>query len=206
MNPVLYHIHDPMCSWCYAYKPTLDKLREHLDKDIVFKHVVGGLAKHNEEPMPKDQREMIESIWYQIEKEVGTKFNHDFWKDCTPRRSTYLACEATMIAREYKKEDKMIEAIQEAYYKNAQNPSDLGTLCKLASNIGIDENNFKTKLINQNMDKKLHQELDFRRYLEVRVFPSLVLVHNNVKYPIKIYYNDYEKSLEQINNITNEII
>ena len=25
----LYHVHDPMCSWCYAFKPTLDELRKN---------------------------------------------------------------------------------------------------------------------------------------------------------------------------------
>ena len=72
----------------------------------------------------------IENIWYEIEKDTGTKFNHDFWKKCFPRRSTYLAYEATILARYENKEEEMIKAIQEAYYQKAMNPSDLTTLIK----------------------------------------------------------------------------
>ena len=133
----LYHVHDPMCSWCYAFKPTLDELRKNLDTNIKIQHVVGGLAKHSDEIMPEDMQDKIQNIWFEIEKTVGTKFNHDFWDKCLPRRSTYLACQATMLARYDNKEDEMIEAIQKAYYQNAQNPSDASTLIKLAKQIGI---------------------------------------------------------------------
>ena len=33
----LYHVHDPMCSWCYAFKPTLDELRKNLDSRATCK-------------------------------------------------------------------------------------------------------------------------------------------------------------------------
>lgn len=139
----LYHVHDPMCSWCYAFKPTLDELKRNLDTNIKIQHVVGGLAKHSDEIMPEDMQDKIQNIWFEIEKTVGTKFNHDFWNKCLPRRSTYLACQATMLARYDNKEDEMIEAIQKAYYQNAQNPSDASTLIKLAKQIGMDEKKFE---------------------------------------------------------------
>ena len=85
----------------------------------------------------------IENIWYEIEKDTGTKFNHDFWKKCFPRRSTYLAYEATILARYENKEEEMIKAIQEAYYQKAMNPSDATTLISLAKQIGMDEKNLK---------------------------------------------------------------
>ncbi|MBE8572891.1 DsbA family protein, partial [Vibrio sp. OPT46] len=30
MDIKLYYVHDPMCSWCWGYKPTLDKLKQQL--------------------------------------------------------------------------------------------------------------------------------------------------------------------------------
>lgn len=64
----LYYVHDPMCSWCYAFKSTLDTLKKHLDSNIKLVYVVGGLASHSDEIMPKDMQEKIEDIWYEIEK------------------------------------------------------------------------------------------------------------------------------------------
>ncbi len=197
----LYHVHDPMCSWCYAFKPTLDELRKHLADNIKLVHVVGGLAKHSDEVMPKDMQEKIEDIWYEIEDVVGTKFNHDFWKDCLPRRSTYLACKATILARAEDKEDEMIEAIQEAYYQKALNPSDASTLIELAKNIGMDEKKFEEDLKSEKIEVDLQNELNFRRSLNVRSFPSLILKYKKELYPINIKYNDYESMLNQINDM-----
>ncbi|QKF66928.1 DsbA family protein, FrnE-like subfamily [Arcobacter venerupis] len=197
----LYHVHDPMCSWCYAFKPTLDELRKYLADNIKLVHVVGGLAKHSDEIMPKEMQEKIEAIWYEIEDVVGTKFNHDFWKECKPRRSTYLACQATILARDEDKEDEMIEAIQEAYYQKALNPSDASTLIELAKNIGMDEKKFEEDLKSQKIEEDLQNELNFRRSLNVRSFPSLILKSEKELYPINIKYNDYESMLNQINNI-----
>ena len=197
----LYHVHDPMCSWCYAFKPTLDELRKHLADNIKLVHVVGGLAKHSDEIMPQEMQEKIEAIWYEIEDVVGIKFNHDFWKDCLPRRSTYLACQATILARAQNKEDEMIEAIQEAYYQKALNPSDASTLMKLAKNIGMDEKKFEEDLKSQKIEEDLQNELNFRRSLNVRSFPSLILKYKKELYPINIKYNDYESMLNQINDM-----
>ncbi|MDF4306582.1 DsbA family protein, partial [Vibrio parahaemolyticus] len=27
MDIKLYYVHDPMCSWCWGYKPTIEKLK-----------------------------------------------------------------------------------------------------------------------------------------------------------------------------------
>lgn len=197
----LYHVHDPMCSWCYAFKPTLDELRKNLGENLKLVHVVGGLAKHSDEIMPKDMQEKIESIWYEIEDVVGTKFNHDFWKDCLPRRSTYLACQATILARYEGKEDEMIEAIQEAYYKKAKNPSDASTLIELAKQIGMDEKKFEEDLKSQKIEDDLQNELNLRRSLYVKSFPSLILKYKKELYPINIKYNDYKTMLNQINDM-----
>ena len=198
----LYHVHDPMCSWCYAFKPTLDELRKKLNNNVKLVHVVGGLAKHSQEAMLKEQQETIENIWYQIEKEIGTKFNHDFWKNCEARRSTYLSCQATMLARYENKEDEMIEAIQEAYYLNAQNPSNADTLIALAKDIGMDEKKFELDLKSQKIEDELQEELNFRRSLYVRSFPSLVLKYKKETYPINIKFGDSDFMLKQINNMT----
>lgn len=72
-----------MCSWCWGYKPTLDKLKQQLPGVIQFEYVVGGLAPDTNLPMPPEMQQKLEGIWKQIERQLGTKFNYDFWKLCT---------------------------------------------------------------------------------------------------------------------------
>jgi putative protein-disulfide isomerase len=190
-----------MCSWCYAFKPTLDELRKNLKENIKLVHVVGGLAKHSNEDMPQDQQKMISNIWHEIEEKVGTKFNHDFWKNCKPRRSTYLSCQATMLARYENKEDQMIEAIQEAYYLKSMNPSDSSTLVQLAKEIGMDEVKFEKDLHSSKIEEDLMNELNLRRSIHVRSFPSLVLKYKKETYPINIKFGDHKEMLRQIEDM-----
>lgn len=201
----LYYVHDPMCSWCYAFKETLKELKEILPKNIELIYVVGGLAKHSDEVMPKFQQEMIENIWHEIANKVGTKFNHDFWKNCTPKRSTYLSCKATILARHENKEEQMIEAIQEAYYLKAMNPSEVSTLVEIAKQIEMDEKKFQENLLSEEIEEELNKELEFRRKLYVNAFPSLVLKYKKELYPINIKYNEAALILKQIENLSKNI-
>lgn len=197
----LIYIHDPMCSWCWGYAPTWLKLKEQLEHKIIVEYKVGGLAADSQQPMPKAMKEMLEDTWHKIQKQLGTQFNYDFWRNCEPRRSTYPACRAALIARKTNKEAQMIEAIQHAYYLNAQNPSDEATLVALAKSIGLDEEGFTNELISSSLNNELGDELAFVNALPINGFPSLVLIHNNSYYPIGVNYTDWQSSYSQILNI-----
>lgn len=205
MKYTLYYVHDPMCSWCYAFKPTLDKIKKKLKNNINLVYIVGGLAKHSQEPMPHEMRKKIEDIWYEIENQVGTKFNHDFWEKCTPRRSTYVACQTTMLARADNKEDEMLNSIQNAYYQRAMNPSDIDTLALLAEEIGMNKEKFIKDIKSEEIEKQLQDELNIRRSLNVRVFPSLILEYEKELYSIDIKYNDSDSMIKQINDTVENV-
>ncbi len=202
MLATLYYIHDPMCSWCYAFKPMLDDIKTKLSKEINLVYVCGGLAKHTDEPMPKDQQEKIKSIWKQIEQEVGVRFNYDFWDKNTPHRATYLACQALILARQHNKEEAMLEARRKAYYQRALNPSKSEVLVKLAHEIGLDKKHFETHLNTQETQELLENDLNLRRKLGVRVFPTLLLKYKKESYPITIDFKESSKMLEQIEDLS----
>jgi len=190
---ILYYIHDPMCSWCWAFAPTWEKIQQQIPEKISIKYVLGGLAPDNDEPMPKALQNQIAAYWKTIEKKVpGTRFNHDFWNECSPKRSTYPACRAVIATKKQKSsaENKMINAIQTAYYLNAQNPSDLDTLISLANTLGLNVEQFKADINSEETRNQLLQEIGFSQQIGARGFPSLVLEQNNQHYFIPINYND----------------
>ncbi|HBY85858.1 MAG TPA: DsbA family protein, partial [Colwellia sp.] len=133
MSTKLYYIYDPMCSWCWGYRPVWDLLQQHLPKSIAVEYVVGGLAADSDSAMPIAQQQMIQNHWRTIEQKLGTRFNHDFWRDNTPRRSTYNACRAAIAANKQSCQEPMIDAIQQAYYLRALNPSDVDVLVRVAT-------------------------------------------------------------------------
>lgn len=205
MKSKLYYIHDPMCSWCYAFKKDYDELLTLLPTNIVVENIVGGLAKETDEIMPIEMQNKIESIWYEIEEKTGTKFNHNFWKTCKPRRDTYKACKAVLCAKEQNKEIEMINAIQKAYYLEAKNPSDIETLLNLANDLQLDFEKFKSDLLEGKGEELLEKDLEKRRKLKVFSFPTLILQYKKELYPIQIEFNNTQKMLDQIENLSSNI-
>jgi putative protein-disulfide isomerase len=97
-------------------------------------------------------QQKIQQTWRRIEQTVpNMQFNYDFWIINNPVRSTYPACRAVLAARQHgaNYEDKMIGAIQTAYYQKAKNPSLESTLLECALEVGLDANRFADDLRNE---------------------------------------------------------
>ncbi len=201
MPKTLYYVHDPMCSWCWAFRPALNSLIEKLPKEINIIRLLGGLAPDSDITMPNNIREYILQNWRAIEEKVPeTKFNYDFWTKCKPRRSTYPACRAVIAARKQnsKFDIAMTLAIQKAYYLQARNPSDYETLIELAEEIGADKIKFSEDVVSQETDKILKEEIQQFESLDLKSLPSLLFVNDKRKIEIKADYLDAKVMLDKI--------
>jgi len=194
----LYYVHDPMCSWCWAYRPAMLLLREKLPGQVAWQNVLGGLAPDSDEPMPEQTRLMVQGHWRRIEYTLGTGFNFDFWTRNQPRRDTYKACRAVIAASYQHAEERMIESIQKAYYLRAMNPSEPLILEDLAVELGLDRGRFVEDFGSAQTEAELRSQLLLRDRLMVRSFPSLVLEHNSLLSVIGHDYVDYSNSLAEI--------
>jgi len=199
----LIYVHDPMCSWCWGFRPTLEALVLSLPNKIHYKRLVGGLAADSNEIMPKVMQQSIMGIWQQIQIKIpGTYFNYVFWEKNLPRRSTYPACRAVIAAKTSNKDfdEAMTLAIQQAYYQEALNPSDESVLVQLAENLGIAAPEFKQKLHSKEVEEEFRQQLNFSREIGANSFPSLILeVGKNNFHPINIDYLNADNMLITIN-------
>ena len=189
-----------MCSWCWAYRPTLLQLRENLPEEVSWKNVLGGLAVDDDQPMPEETRLMVQQHWRRIQSTIGTEFNFDFWTKCQPRRDTYKACRAVIVAQRQQAEERMIEAIQKAYYLRAMNPSDPETLAELADELGLSRSLFMEDLRSAQTETELQRQLLLMAKLKVKGLPSLVLEHDSVFTIIKPDYQDFRTSLAEIHH------
>ena len=201
MPKTLYYVPDPMCSWCWAFRLSLNTLIEELPKEINIIRLLGGLAPDSDLPMPENTREYVLQNWRAIEKQVPeTKFNYDFWEKCKPRRSTYPACRAVIAARKQKDvfDTAMTLAIQEAYYLEARNPSDYETLINLAEEIGADKNKFSKDVRSTETDKILEEEIQQSKSLDLKSLPSLLFIDGERKIRIEPDYLDAQVMLDQI--------
>ncbi len=196
--PTLHLVHDPMCSWCYAFAPNWRRIKAALPTSISVQYILGGLAPDSDQPMPLHVQQHIQDNWRRIQSMVpGTEFNFDFWTRCLPRRSTYPACRAVLAAKHFGQhfEAEMIEKIQMAYYREARNPSDVETLCELAGEIGLDIQAFREQMEDDACQAMLERDLRKTHELGVTGFPSLVLATDDGTTSIPHDYVDPEITL-----------
>ena len=190
-----------MCSWCWGFSKTWSAIKASLSDEIKIQYVMGGLAPDSNEPMTDEMREYIQMNWRKIEHSIpGTKFNFDFWSNCSPRRSTYPACRAVIAIRKQNPslEEQMINLIQHAYYMDAKNPSDDSTLLDLASKLDIDIEQFKKTLNDNETQSLLLKDISIAKQLGAQGFPSLLYKDSKEIRPLQIDYNNPRIILDQI--------
>jgi putative protein-disulfide isomerase len=173
MSTRLFYVVDPMCSWCYGFKEALDRVLPELASKCKIELVMGGLAVDSDVPMDEQTKSYVQQAWRAVEAQTGAQFNHDFWSKCAPRRSTYPACRAVIVAQEVDMGWEMLAAIQRAYYQEARNPSDEETLVELASELGIDAEAFRGRMRDPEIESALKAHLALRTQLGTSSFPSL---------------------------------
>jgi putative protein-disulfide isomerase len=197
----LYYVHDPMCSWCWGFRPTMGRLAARLPPAVSLVRLLGGLAPDSDTPMPAELRTYLQQTWQRIQSRIpGTRFNFDFWDHCTPRRSTWPACRAVIAARRLDPaaEERMIAAIQEAYFLQARNPSEQAVLVELGQETGLDRQAFRSLLNDPGTTAVLQSEMTLARSMGADSFPSLRLQLGNAHHPIDIDYNDAAAMLRAI--------
>jgi len=154
------------------------EVQKALPDSMDVRYLLGGLAADSDVPMSAATQNMIRKHWQTIQKRVpGTEFNFRFWTDCQPRRSTYPACRAVIAARQQNPglEDAMIQAIQQAYYLQARNPSDDDVLIDLASGLNLDVDRFRLDLAGPEIKAMLVREIQQSQRIGAQGFPGLIL-------------------------------
>ena len=203
LNCSLIYTHDPMCSWCWGFEPVRKTLFESLPQGILVKRLLGGLAPDSSVDMPIEMQSLLKGTWQKIEKTIpGIKFNFDFWKKCQPRRSTYPSNRAVIAARlQHQRFDSLMTLrIQQAYYLQAKNPSDIELLIELSEEIGLDSQKFKNDISSSYVNELLSGEVRQTRQLGLNSFPSLAVIKGKVLTPIPLDYTNAESMLKQIEN------
>jgi putative protein-disulfide isomerase len=190
-----------MCSWCWGFRPTWQRIAKEAPGNIEIRRILGGLAPDSEAPMPREMQHYLQDTWRNIQQRIpGTRFDFAFWERCTPRRSTYPACRAVIAARKQSKESEepMILAIQQAYYLQARNPSDSEVLIAIAGETGLDRAQFTLDLSAAQTQTALLQEIAFGRAIGVQGFPSLVLKRADGYQLLNYDYKDPQVVLKQL--------
>ena len=176
-----------------------------------MQRLLGGLAADCDAPMPAQMQSYLQETWRVIAAKTGAEFNHDFWRNCQPRRATYPACRAVIAARKQGAEFDvlMTEKIQHGYYLHAKNPSDDDALIAFAEELNLQVTAFTDDLNSPATQMELADEIAAAGRLGVTGFPSLLLAsgdENQTATPIKIDYADADEMLKRITETETKLI
>ena len=204
-DPVLYYFHDPMCSWCWGFRPVWLQVKAAVADQVDIRYVLGGLAPDTDKHMPASVQAHLQQTWHRIQNDIpGTQFNFDFWAQCSPRRSTYPSCR-TIIATRMQAPDRepdMLYAIQRAYYLQARNPSDIDVLTQLACEQGLDTDRFSTDIRSAQCQQLFDDELSLCHHFNVESFPTLLLSNGENDAVITL---DYKQPVQMIESISRNL-
>lgn len=203
---VLIYVHDPMCSWCYGFRPTWKELKGLLPDQLPVVSLLGGLADDSDVPMPDEMVDYLRRTWDRIESTCGVPFNHSYWDQTPPPpRTTFVSCRAVIAAERIAGRGEAFgECIQDAYYTDAQNVWDFDVLCDLAENFGFNRESFAETLASDEVRAVHEEQRQLAERLQVEGYPTVLLIHQGEAFPIAIRHHGAPAMLEDINDLMAE--
>lgn len=198
----LYYFGDPMCSWCWGFRPVLEQVDSEYP-ELKRVTVMGGLRGGEEIPMSDDLAAMIRNAWFRIEQSTGQDFNHDLWKLHRPLATTWPACRAVLAARllDPQSEWPFMVGMFGAYFKRALDPSRRETHLTVAEELGFDREVFAGMLESDQVERTLQTDLRTTQRFGVTGFPSVVLAIEGNNYLISPGYQTVEGMRKAINAV-----
>jgi putative protein-disulfide isomerase len=205
-DSVLIYVHDPMCSWCYGFRPTWKSLKGKLPTGLPVVSLLGGLAADSDQPMPEDMVDYLKRTWDRIESTCGVTFNHSYWDQTPPPpRTTFISCRAVIAAERLAGRGEAFgERIQDAYYTEACNVWDFDVLCDLAEAFGFNRDSFAKALASDDVRAVHEEQRQLAERLQVAGYPTVLLILNGEAFPIPVRHQDAEAMLEDITDLSAE--
>jgi len=200
MKITLHYIYDPLCGWCYAAEPLLERvLAAPLREQIVFEMHAGGLFQRM--TLPQSKRAMIAQADARIASMTGQVFGQPYLDGLLARDDTVydslppIAAILAAGAISAGSEAVMLRAIQYAHYREGRAIVQEDVLADLAQSLQIDRALFigtYHDILNDNIQAHLDQTLTLMHYAGAQGFPAFVIQKDDVleKLGHERYYGD----------------
>ena len=196
----LYYFGDPMCSWCWGFRPLLEQLEVEYP-ELRRTLVLGGLRGGEEVPMDDELAAMIQEAWARIHEVTGQPFDLSFWKDHRPLATTLPACRAVITARllDAALEWRYMVGLFKAYFTEVRDPSRFETQLDVADAVGFGRGEFESVYRSAEAEQTLQGDLQTARRYRVSGFPTLILEIKDQAFLIAPGYQPIEVLRQSIN-------
>lgn len=139
----LLYGYDPLCGWCFAFRPTMAAVRAAFP-DLPITLVMGGLVVGERVAPVSQSREYLISGLEQVRRTAGVSAGDAFYGGLL-KEGTYISnseppCRAVYVAQQLASQHAyaFADALPEAYYVHGLPLDDASVLAELATQHGID--------------------------------------------------------------------
>ena len=177
MPKELIFVVDPMCSWCWGFSPVLEALKN--STEYKYSLVLGGLRSKGQMAWDSSSRAYLKEHWGQVSKSTGQSFNMTLFEKENFDYDTYPACKAIIVIRELFGMTKAFESLyllQEAFYVQSEDITQLDILLSLLGNLEIDIKAFEDFYKSERAQVLMEHDFAKARSMGANAFPSVVII------------------------------
>ncbi|TGK15646.1 DsbA family protein [Leptospira fluminis] len=173
----LLYVADPLCTWSYAFGPSIAALREKYSDKIEFSLVLGGYRfGSNVEPFTQESTDRLRYVWKEAERISKRKFDYEILK----RRDLVLdsepSCRAVIAAQRLAPGTafEFMDSLSYGFHALGKDPTDPEVFIGIARDFGMKESEFRE--LYSAKETVLETETDFNYGFQLGVtgFPTLV--------------------------------
>ncbi len=190
----LLYFADPMCSWCWGFSPSVDRLVDELAEVLPIRPIMGGLRPGTTEALNERGKQEIRDHWSHVHDASGQPFDFDFFQRDGFIYDTEPACRAVVTARrlDATKTLAMLKAVHHAFYAENRDVTDLDELAAVAVDNGFDAETFRTAF--DDVDTVTETQGDFwlSQASGVTGFPTLLAIEDGKARIVTIGYRPWE--------------
>lgn len=209
----LLYIYDALCGWCYGSSPVIGKLHDAYKERLAF-DVRSGIMVPPEHAQPiAAKAAYIAQAYKTVEEYTGVTFGeaylqHIFHPESSPwveESLTPATALCLLKAGDSRQAFHFASAIQNAHMAEGKDLSDAETYRPLAESIGLEWEDFRTKLASEEWRETAQYEAALVRQLGVTGFPAVVVqVSEDKFYLIARGYTPYEDLSARLAHVLRE--
>jgi putative protein-disulfide isomerase len=179
VKPKIYYVYDPLCGWCFAYAPIMEKLAQEFKDQVEFVIVPGGMiVGDNVRPIREIAPYLLQAI-PQLEEASGVKMGNpymDMLKEGSYVASSYQPSLALVVFKSFQtgRDVEYAHKVQQAYFIEAKDIMGDSLYMDLARQFDISPDEFIKRMSDTAYETKTQEHFDFASYLHTKGFPALV--------------------------------
>lgn len=209
LAPVIHYFYDPLCGWCYAAEPMLERVASHANGRYTIRLHGGGAFDRLQ--LSAHQRDCMRDSDQRIMALTGQLFDSGYFERLATRCNLYDSAPpiAAMLAAQAIEPwfgPLMLSALQHAHYRQGHDICESVVQCHAAEAIGLDGEMFRHELAYQSGERTYRHIRETRKLMaeiEATSFPTFALQVGTrmVRLPHDRFYGNPEGFPDEVDEL-----